>query len=248
MSILEDVTADYERVQALVERLIARATGGFVEESDYLLLREYFVKNANFTKLIPRWLVSSRSLSQFWNFISKQSSSYAGRREFIWNEFEELLAFTEREISPAAGNEISIGLKSFDSESINHAWRIALERQEKDPEGAITAGRCLLESVLKHILEKNSIQYDEKIELHRLYKMASDSLNLSPEQHSEKLFKQILGGCSSVVNGLGTLRNTLGDAHGKGVRHIRPAPRHARLVVNLAGSMALFLTETLNKK
>jgi hypothetical protein len=104
-----------------------------------------------------------------------------------------------------------------------------------------------LETVCKHILEKKEIIYDEKIEFHQLYKLVSDCLNLSPEQHTEKLFKQILGGCSAVVNGLGSLRNKLGDAHGKSMKHVRPLSRHAKLVVNLAGSMSLFLVETLNK-
>ncbi len=71
-------------------------------------------------------------------------------------------------------------------------------------------------------------------------------LNLSPSQHTEDIFKQILGGCSGIVNGLGSLRNRLGDAHGKGKANIKPAPRHAELAVNLSGTMALFLMETFN--
>ena len=48
----------------------------------------------------------------------------------------------------------------------------------------------------------------------------------------------------SVVQGLGTLRNRLSDAHGIGMSASRPAPRHAELAVNLAGSMAGFLVAT----
>jgi hypothetical protein len=46
------------------------------------------------------------------------------------------------------------------------------------------------------------------------------------------------------VNGLGTLRNKLGDAHGRPPGHGRPGARHATLAVNLAGAMAMFLVET----
>ena len=60
------------------------------------------------------------------------------------------------------------------------------------------------------------------------------------------MFKQILGGCSGIINGLGSLRNKLGDAHGKGEIKIKPAPRHAELAVNLSGAMALYLIETFN--
>ena len=74
-----------------------------------------------------------------------------------------------------------------------------------------------------------------------LYKLTAKELNLAPEQHSENIFKQILGGCSGIVNGLGSLRNKLGDAHGQGRNPVKPQARHAELAVNLAGTMALFL-------
>ena len=73
-------------------------------------------------------------------------------------------------------------------------------------------------------------------------------LNLAPEQHVEQVFKQILGGCTSVVEGLGALRNKMGDAHGKNARAVRPATRHAELAVNLAGSMALYLVATFEAR
>lgn len=51
-----------------------------------------------------------------------------------------------------------------------------------------------------------------------------------------------------VVNRLGTLRNKLGDAHGKGKLPVRPAPRHAELAVNLFGSVELFLMATFQEQ
>ncbi|MDR6378913.1 abortive infection family protein [Paraburkholderia caledonica] len=59
------------------------------------------------------------------------------------------------------------------------------------------------------------------------------------------VFTQILGGCQSVVEGLGALRNKLSDAHGKGKRAVKPAARHAELAVNLSGALALYLLATL---
>ena len=73
-------------------------------------------------------------------------------------------------------------------------------------------------------------------------------MNLAPQQHSELIFRQILGGCHTVVEGLGALRNKHGDAHGKGKSPIRPQPRHAALAVNLAGTVATFLVSTLEEK
>ncbi|MGI8632006.1 MAG: abortive infection family protein [Solirubrobacterales bacterium] len=52
-------------------------------------------------------------------------------------------------------------------------------------------------------------------------------LQLAPGTYSEEAFKQILGGCNSVVVGLGRLRNKVGDTHGSGRRAYRPSDRHA---------------------
>ena len=104
--------------------------------------------------------------------------------------------------------------------------------------------RTLLESTLKTILDDREITYEDGDDLPALYKAVSGELGLAPGAYSEQAFKQILGGCHSVVVGLGSLRNKAGDAHGSGRRTYRPAPRHATLAVNLAGSMSLFLIET----
>jgi hypothetical protein len=56
--------------------------------------------------------------------------------------------------------------------------------------------------------------------------------------------KRILGGATSVFEGLGSLRNKIGDAQGQGRRPIRPSARHAQLAVNLAGAVATFLIDT----
>jgi hypothetical protein len=77
-----------------------------------------------------------------------------------------------------------------------------------------------------------------------LYSITANQLNLAPQNHHEEIFKQILGSCQSVVNGLGSLRNKVGDAHGKGIRYVKPKERHAKLAVNLAGSLSSFLLDT----
>ncbi|MCD6726893.1 MAG: abortive infection family protein [Solirubrobacteraceae bacterium] len=114
-----------------------------------------------------------------------------------------------------------------------------------DPEGAITAARSLLESVCKTILEDMTVEYDDRDDdLPKLYKRVSKALTLAPSDHTEEQFKAILGGCTTVVNGLGSIRNRASDAHGHGRKSYRPGSRHAALAVNLAGATALFLMET----
>lgn len=139
---------------------------------------------------------------------------------------------------------ISEALASFDEAGVHTAWTHALERRNTHPEGAITSARSLLETVCKHIIEDCGGEYSDKDELPKLYHTAADHLKLAPDQYTEDVFRTILGNCQSIVNNLGSVRNRLGDAHGRGRKAARPLPRHAELAVNLAGTVAMFLVAT----
>jgi hypothetical protein len=143
---------------------------------------------------------------------------------------------------------ISQTLISFDEDGVHQAWQKALTRRTDDPEGAITAAKTLLETVCKHIVDKAGGSYGDNDDLPKLYHTAAEHLNLAPSQHTEQVFKTILGNCHSVVSNLAGLRNKLGDSHGQGKRYIKPSPRHAELAVNLAGSVATFLISTWNTR
>lgn len=241
----DDYKNDLERAQSLQNILISTATGSRDEGAPYAYLREYFINTASYNDLLPSFIRTNREIGQFWQFIKEKFASYAERRAFIWKEFTSLIDFLEGRNRRPLDAPTSDTLRAFDHDSIHAAWQRALDRRNNDPEGAITASRALLETVCKHILDARSVPYNpNKVELHELYKLAAIELKLSPSQHTEEIFKQILGGCSAIVSGLGTLRNRLGDAHGKSLNQVRPAARHAELAVNLAGAVSLFLVST----
>jgi len=242
---LEELHSDLERAEYLQNLLIAEATGGNSDTEHYQELRRHFMNAPGTRELLPGFVRTNRDLSQFWQFIKYEYKHYAERRECIWKDFAPLLNHLEANGPSPADQLITENLSKFDSAGVHVAWSRALERKTNDPEGAITAARTLLETVCKHILDERAVSYDgNRIEVHELYKLTAAELSLSPSQHSADVFKQILGGCSALVNGLGTLRNRLGDAHGKGKLQVRPAERHAELAVNLAGSVAIFLVAT----
>lgn len=242
-----DLNNDVERAQCLQNMLVLHATDGTASNQDYKFLRSYFMEQRQTRDILPSFVKVNRDLAQFWQYIKYEFKTYAERRNFIYREFTPLLDFLDGKGSTPADTFISDTLKDFDEDSVHSAWQRALDRKKTDPEGAITSARTLLETVCKHILDRRDIEYDSsKIELHELYKLTANELNLSQHQHIEVIFKQILNGCSAVVNGLGTLRNKLGDAHGRGTTKVKPATRHAELAVNLAGSVSLFLVATYN--
>jgi hypothetical protein len=139
-------------------------------------------------------------------------------------------------------------LQPINSQSVMDDWDRMLIATETDPEDAITSARALVESTCKSILDELHIPYENRWDLGRLYKETAQALQLSPSGHSEQVFRQILSGLFSVSNGLAEVRNAFGDAHGKGKQPVRAAPRHARLAVNAAGSLAVFLLETLEAR
>ena len=232
------------QAELLQNMMIARATGGEVQAGDYSEAREALVREDSIQHLLPSFIHTARSPDQFWAYIKQKSENYAGRREHIWNGFGPLLQHLERSGSVPADEMVSDVLDKFDAEHVQAAWSKALNRRTTDPEGAITSARTLIEAVCKHILDTSGTHYDDKDDLPKLYKQTAELLNIAPSQHTEQVFKQILGGCTAVVEGLGTLRNRLSDAHGKGKAGAKPASRHAELAVNLSGALAMFLLST----
>ncbi|MCB4759070.1 MAG: abortive infection family protein [Sulfurovum sp.] len=235
--------SSYELIQYFQNGLSSHATGGKFDRQIYQEIRSKIIKNTSFNKYVPAWVKTCRDPDQFWGFIKGKFSTYEERRQYIRNEFSSLLDFLKSKTSMPIDESIS-----FNESHIHEQWKKALERKNSDPEGAITTARTLIESILKYILDEKNIEYNDNTDLSELYKEVAKSLNLAPEQHQEQIFKQILGGANGIISGLGSLRNKLGDAHGKGKMSIKPKERHGELAVNLAGTMALFLYKTFKEQ
>src|SRR5450759_4810883 len=46
--------------------------------------------------LLPKFVITNRSLDEFWQYIKTKFSTYRERREFIWGEFRPLLDGLEK--------------------------------------------------------------------------------------------------------------------------------------------------------
>lgn len=237
----------YARVKLLEQLMVAKVGGEHDADGElYERLRKAVLRDP----LVPGWLIpevlrNHRDFDHLWSFAKSFHSSWEPRRRHIRDQFARLLDYLEEsEIAAPSDAAVSVALQSFDEEGVGSAWRKALSRRASDPAGAITAARSLLETVLKHVLDDANVEYAETDDLPRLYRAVAERLNLAPSQHIEPVFKQVLGGCTAVVEGLGSVRNKVGDAHGAGRRSVNVSERHAHLVVNLAGAMATFVVQT----
>jgi hypothetical protein len=244
---VETSMADYnellERVERLKMFLVQHATGSREDDSEYVKLRRSLLAEPAIRGKLPSFLRYCTNLGEFWGHIKEKFGTYQERRNYLRDEFLLTITMLESGLTPSDPST-SAALSNVDSDHVRDAWQKALDRRESDPDGAITSARTLIEAVCKHILDETGTPYQDDWQLPQLYSEVAKQLKLSPAQHSEDIFKQILGGCHSVINGMAGLRNRFSDAHGKGKAGVKPAPRHAELAVNLAGSVATFLIAT----
>lgn len=122
-----------------------------------------------------------------------------------------------------------------------------------DPAQAIGSAKELLETVAKAIVTEFGDEPDNYDTLPQLVKAAMKHLDLSKESIPEaakgsKSILQALGGMSQIVHAVAELRNLYGTGHGKLASRKAVGPRHARLVVGSASTLAVFLLETLHER
>jgi hypothetical protein len=238
-----------EKVEELQTICIARATGEHTEEDQqrYKQLRKDIVHNEKVKRRVPSFVKTSRSLGSFWAYIKGKFDHYDERRQHIREEFRPLLDYVE--FGEEVGDEaVEANLDRLDSEHVNQEWEKAKDRRREDPDGAITTAKSLLESVMKHILEEEGFELSGKEKMPELYHKTSNLLELHPSNHTQEPFEKMLGACHTIVDTMANLRNLFSDSHGKGKNPVKPKPRHAEFVVNLAGNLAAYIVRTWEEK
>ena len=227
-------------------RMIQRACGDEIDANEFRSLRTELISASQVSSRVPPCVRACRDPGSVWSYVKARGDlpTYESRRQHFRSEFEPLLAYLEQSFTTPLEEVVVDAGDRLDAEAVSSLWRRSLDRCGDDPEGAITLARSLLETVCKTILEDLGEQPGAKDDLPALYSKAASKLNLGPSQHSEESIKRILGGAMAAVNGLGSLRNQIGDSHGQGRRSYKAEPRHAMFAVNLAGSMAVFLSQT----
>ena len=238
---------DLEKVEYLKYAMQAYVTNDNYPTEDYEKFRKEIINNPIYKKYLPKELVSCRKLDEIWTIIQPVFPHYRQRKQYLKEIFEELITFIENNESVSADGELQYGIQDYGSDYIIECWNKAIERRNIDPKGAITSSRTLLESTCKYILDKERIAYNETDDLPVLYKLVASNLNLAPKQQVEPIMKQITGGCFSMIQGIGSIRNKISDAHGEGVDFTLIDNDYSFLLVNLAGNLSLFLLQIYNK-
>ncbi len=235
-------------VRTIQNILIARATGSYPDDEEYIILRKKLMSDLTIKHYLPEVVTQYRNIDSFWQFIKYKFGRYQERKDYLYQEFDRVFRALEGETFLPSDASTSAVLADMTWSQLLDHWQKGLDRKISDPEGAITIARTLIESACKHILDEFNIPYNNKEDLPKLYIMTSHVLDIAPSQQSTETMKQILGGCKTVVDGMGALRNQIGDAHGKGKNHPTIAPWYAELALTLAGGLVTFLVRVSEAK
>lgn len=120
---------------------------------------------------------------------------------------------------------------------------------DSDPELAIGTAKDFVESVCKTILNQKSIQFGKGDSLPQLAKKSLEALQLEPdkmpaETKALETIRSLLKSLANIVQNMAELRRDFGSGHGKDIKVKGLGPRHARLAVGAASTLAVFLFET----
>jgi hypothetical protein len=148
--------------------------------------------------------------------------------------------------SPASAT-LKAKLHGLDLPGVEEEFKRALDAVESDPPAGVTAACAILESLFKSYIAEVGISAPGKQTIGELYKAVRGHLKLDPAGVADQELKKILSGLTSLVDGIGSLRTHVGSAHGHNRRSYRVEARHARLAINAAHTLALFILETWEK-
>lgn len=230
---VQDDLGAAEAGEALLSFAITIAEGGEVPKGEYRAVHTRLFESPTVRRVANKALRRYRTPELLWGHlrsVATGSGSWGLRRDAAHALIDPVLDALHDQAEMPADDLVTLAATRLNAESVREAWSRALDRRDSHPDGAITSARTLLESTLKTILDDRQLPYKTDADLPDLYKAVSKELNLSAAAHTEQAFKQILGGCHSVVVGLGSLRNKAGDAHGSRARALSPGStaRHAR--------------------
>lgn len=236
-----DLRRQLERARNI---LVAGATGLHADASEYARLRTELLAAPELEAHLPEMLHTCGTVGELVELLKAEGTGYAERRRRIGDEFAPVLAVLAANTPPHAAR---VTEQIHDVAGVREAWEKALVRQEADPAGAITAARTMVEGTLRHGLDALGIPFATTADLPSLYKLFRREVRVGPTDSASEAMLRILGGAQGAVEGLAMMRNQMSDAHA-GLPASEVEAHFAELAVNLAGTMALFIMQSVKTR
>lgn len=134
-------------------------------------------------------------------------------------------------------------LSRRDIPAVEIEFQRALSNVEEDPPAAVTAACAILEATCKVYITEEELAMPRDRSLQPLWQIVKRHLGLDPSVVEDADLIRVLGGLTTVVDGVASFRTHAGSAHG-GASEPSVTPRKARLAVHAAHTICLFVLET----
>lgn len=139
-------------------------------------------------------------------------------------------------------------IKGRDIPSIDAEFIRAIANVNSEPREAVSAACNILESIFKVYIDDEGLVKPQKQDLQNVCKVVKEDLGFDPKLVQDDDLKKTLSGILSIVDGIGAFRTHASSAHGEGRKMYKLKPRHARLAIHSAHTIALFVLETWDEK
>lgn len=139
-------------------------------------------------------------------------------------------------------------IKGRDIPSIDAEFIRAIANVNSEPREAVSAACNILESIFKVYIDDEGLVKPQKQDLQNVWKVVKEDLGFDPKLVQDDDLKKTLSGILSIVDGIGAFRTHASSAHGEGRKMYKLKPRHARLAIHSAHTIALFVLETWDEK
>ena len=140
-------------------------------------------------------------------------------------------------------------LRSGDFSSIEKEFERAIEHIQTDPHASVTASCSIIEATLKFYIESfDDLDMPNKLNVMPLWGVVQPHLALNADDTLAADQHKVLKGISSIIDSVGAFRSHIGSAHGRGSNPPSIVVPEARLVVNAAHTLVVFIMEVLHAK
>lgn len=140
-------------------------------------------------------------------------------------------------------------LRTGDFSSIEKEFERAVEHIQNDPHASITASCSIIEATLKFYIESfDELAMPHKLNVMPLWSVVQSHICLNADAVLAVDQHKVLKGITSIIDGIGAFRSHIGSAHGRGSNPPTIVVPEARLVVNAAHTIVVFIMEALHRK
>jgi hypothetical protein len=158
--------------------------------------------------------------------------------------------FSVRQLPQFPINKLEIVMRELDTDHVHRKITSMESSIESHPDSAIGSAKNFVETICKTILKKEGIHFNEKtIDVSGLVKLTQKQLKLVREDVPDSTkaadtIKTLLSNLGAISKYLEEIRNGYGDGHGKDAYFKGLQPKEARLTVNAAIALGVYLLET----